>query len=392
MIASYTIEDGKTRYTLAFQAMQDDAEWEWKFLTIKEAFQSLGVIFGVMVDGSDDLYHMSVWEGKPYLKKEYAALISNHVGGMMTSGGFYQSTFEKERQLFGRVTTSIFYVEVARDNGLWLLVHPGFDKYDVSYLKETATKGEFLAKMQGRVVDIFDILANSKYQNPIIVNIFNEPFRQYHDTPNIVGWKTDTLFYEKLGENFLIESYRLFYEEAKRRGLEPGKDVLFIFNEYGIHVPNKKVSFLQQVLPEVKSGIAQRLNISPEEVQLGIGIEMRFDKNQRYYYPTDQGGRFRPPTADELTSVTEYYVRNFWPVLYTEISYANADVSDQALIFELLAEVAYKHNVNGLFFEMPFSFRKKGAQNVNLFRMEGDKVYPGPVYYSLVNLALTLER
>ena len=195
-------------------------------------------------------------------------------------------------------------------------------------------------------------------KQPTFINIFNEPFARWKDGSgrDVVGWK-DSIANGVLGDDVLIETYVMFYKEAESQGLEVGKDVYFFFNEYGINTDNPKKDLALRELRRARVEIAKRLGIEPDEVNLNLGLQQRYDETNPYDMPNDQRGRVRPPTMNELEATTREFLQIVNQIIFTEVGDFPATPEQRRLRFKTIVEVAKKlDGVIGVIFEAPLRF------------------------------------
>jgi hypothetical protein len=352
----------------------------WESVGLNISKHLIQTSIGLMVDGADRDYG-TIW---------YQNSIKQNASIITPAGAFLNSTLEKDK---GR--TAMYFVRLARDNEIQLFIHPAFSKYDIDYLKDVKDKTSLIEAMQRRASRLIAFAKEARGSSdtpPAIITIYNEPIARYYTNPNTAKWKDDeNIFYQYLGADMLVEAYLVHYEEALKAGLTPGKDVVFIVNEYGIHTQNPKTEFLIREFPRIKERIAQRLDISPYEVKVGLGIEMRFDKNNPHDYPIDRLGRFNPKELKDLPDVLQRLSQVFEPIYFTEVNYANSSWREKTDLFIKMLEIANEYNVAGIVFEAPYRFNRHDLytyyENAYLFSPERE---PTAVYYALLQKVLSL--
>ena len=293
---------------------------------------------------------------EPYKTPAYQETVTANFDAIFPDGDFYQNTIDK----WG-TSKADFNVNFARENGLTLFIHPGFNRYDQDYL-EKAQPAERLDKLKERARTILSFVTkiDSNTQKPAFVTMFNEPFGRYINGSgqDIASWKVESLAQQTMGNDTLIQSYIIFYEAAKERGLELGKDLHLQFSEYGISTDNPKYRMALREIKRAKTEIAKRLGISIDEVKFGLALEQRYDeKNPRDLPDPDAGtGRVRPPTEAELETTTGEFLKTVDFINFTECSDNPATSEQRQTRFKALLATGKKLGVKNIVFENPLRF------------------------------------
>lgn len=130
-----------------------------------------------------------------------------------------------------------------------------------------------------RIKDVIGVVSPlmKKYPNlQIQLNLANEAIWEYNGG---VGWEgeySNFPLFNILGKNWIPEAYVTFEEVIKEHNLPRNRFVL-LMNDWGIEIPGLKSNYYKSQRNWVIKEIAKRLGISPEEVQLDVGIQFGYN-------------------------------------------------------------------------------------------------------------------
>ena len=359
---------------------------EWTSDTARTIFNSLGPKLGGMVDGSEEI-HSSLYESAVKGNFDILFPASAYFYGNLKDHGLSEASY---------------FTNLANRDGQTLYIHGGFYRGDQGYLEDIPLD-QRTAKLQERAGEILKFVkpVDGNIQKlPTYVCIVNEPFSRYKngDGEDTVGWKNESLAVKTLGKDILIESYLMFYNEAKAQGLELGKDVLFFYSEYGISSKNPKTDLALREFKRAKTEIARRLNIPIEEVQFALSLQQRYNETDPSTWPvdewpTDSTGKVVPPLEKELDETTSEFKKLFNKIIFSEISDQGGTPEQQTYRFGALVRVAAKYSLEALVFEATLRFKVNKvdpiseSKNTNLFTSSYAK---GLQYFELTKIALKL--
>lgn len=358
---------------------------EWSSNTARPIFDMLGLNMGGLVDGSEKV-------GDPI----YENTVGENFSIIFPGNAFFQSELDKRGP-----TEAQYFIDLARRNNQIMYIHAGFYRSDQNYLENLSTDQRII-QLQNRAKNILQFVKpidGSTQQNPTYVCIFNEPFSRYHngDGEDTAGWKNESLTVKTLGADSLIESYMMFYNEAKAQGLEVGKDVYFFISEYGINTNNPKTQFALREFERAKVEIAKRLKIPVSEVHIGLTLEQRYNETDPATWPandwpTDDKGRVIPPTEQELDTTMKAFSKIFDKIIFSEVSDFSATPEQRQAHFDALLRIAKKYHVEAIIFENPLRLHDGRSVDTDLFTSSGTgQTYTkGSEYYDLVQEALSL--
>ena len=265
ILTTYTVE-GKNgaRYSMGLIAEKDErGEWRWKGITFLNSLKNLyGIEIGTSVNPADGNY------GSSNYRKTAAREFS-----IFKTVGFSPQTFENwpsvpsQQIRFVREFDKIMYI------GAIINHH----EIPSSWNNRQPTNEEVQNFVNERVDTI---LRSLKEAGGGYVDVVSEAMWY----SNGRGWENSP-FYKLYGRNIIAEIYIKAYQKALELGLKPGKDVVFIYNDYGIELPGPKSDFVYEELLRTKQIISERLGIT--EVPLDVGIQFHvYPSYQSAGYPT----------------------------------------------------------------------------------------------------------
>jgi len=253
---------------IAIAEKNEKGEWGCKDFSTRFMADLSGVLFGTTVDGTEDFRN-------PLLQQ---ALKSNF-SIMTTNGQLMPFVVDKYGWEGGKSARKI------AGNDLILYLHPGFYPRFFPENLKNASK-EVVDQYIDDYLDNYLSLVKKTdegYQ-PTLFNIVNEAVWSYKGN---IGWYTsnENPLYRIYKEDWIAEVYTKAYQKAIEKGLTVGKDVVFIYNDSDLtHVP-KKAALVHSVLTKTKSEISRRLGITPDEVQLDVGIELHLSEEGKNIPP-----------------------------------------------------------------------------------------------------------
>jgi GH35 family endo-1,4-beta-xylanase len=259
ILTTYTVE-GKNgiRYSMGLIAEQDErGEWKWRSLDLLAAFKKLhGIEIGTSVAASDgNFYNSSLHRAA---LKEFSIL---------KTVGFDPRTFER----FPHVPR--YQTQLARELGK--AIYPGsiihHHEIPSSWDKKPPTDKEIEDYIDQRIKKI---LEHIKQAGGGYVDIVSEAM--WYSSHNNKGWENSP-FYKLYGEDLIAKVYVKAYNEAKKLGMEPGVDVVFLYNDYGIEMGSGKSDFVYEQLKRSIERISKELGI--EKVPIEIAMQFHVFSN-----------------------------------------------------------------------------------------------------------------
>ena len=259
ILTTYTVE-GKNgvRYSMGLIAEQDErGEWEWHSLDLLAAFKKLhGIEIGTSVAASDGAFYNS----PPHRAalKEFSIL---------KTVGFDPRTFER----FPHVPR--YQTQLARELGK--AIYPGsiihHHEIPSSWDKKPPTDKEIEDYIDQRIKKI---LEHIKQAGGGYVDIVSEAM--WYSSHNNKGWENSP-FYKLYGKDLIAKVYVKAYNEAKRLGMEPGVDVVFLYNDYGIEMGSGKSDFVYEQLKRSIERISKELGIEKVPIEIAMQFHVFSD-------------------------------------------------------------------------------------------------------------------
>jgi len=259
ILTTYTVE-GKNgiRYSMGLIAEQDErGEWKWRSLDLLAAFKKLhGIEIGTSVAASDGAFYNS----PPHRAalKEFSIL---------KTVGFDPRTFER----FPHVPR--YQTQLARELGK--AIYPGsiihHHEIPSSWDKKPPTDKEIEDYIDQRIKKI---LEHIKQAGGGYVDIVSEAM--WYSSHNNKGWENSP-FYKLYGKDLIAKVYVKAYNEAKRLGMEPGVDVVFLYNDYGIEMGSGKSDFVYEQLKRSIERISKELGIEKVPIEIAMQFHVFSD-------------------------------------------------------------------------------------------------------------------
>ena len=267
ILTTYTVEDKNgVRYSMGLIAEQDErGEWKWHSLDLLAAFKKLhGIEIGTSVAASDgDFYNSSLHRAA---LKEFSIL---------KTVGFDPRTFER----FPHVPR--YQTQLARELGK--AIYPGsiihHHEIPSSWDKKPPTDKEIEDYIDQRIKKI---LEHIKQAGGGYVDVVSEAM--WYSFHNTKGWENSP-FYKLYGEDLIAKVYVKAYTEAKRLGMEPGADVVFLYSDYGIEMGSAKSDFVYEQLERSIRIISKELGIEKVPIEIAMQFHV-FSNTELAGFPT----------------------------------------------------------------------------------------------------------
>jgi len=274
ILTTYTSQDQNgVRYSMGLIAEQDESgKWRWKEIIFLNSLKNLyGIEIGTSVNPADGNY------GSLNYRKTAAREFS-----IFKTVGFSPQTFEN----WPSVPTQ--QIRFVREFGKIMYIGAIINHHEIpSSWNNRQPTNEEVENFVNKRVDT--ILRSLKEAGGGYVDVVSEAMWY----SNGRGWENSP-FYKLYGRNIIAEIYIKAYQKALELGLEPGKDVVFIYNDYGIELPGPKSDFVHEELTRTKQIVSERLGIA--EVPLDVGIQF-------HIYPSYQSAGY--PTAALVSSLSQ---------------------------------------------------------------------------------------
>ncbi len=308
-------------------------EWRWMPFGLRDVGDMAGFLIGTHVDGSEEDELPIYWE----------------TVGIDFSIFFAGGTL-KEKNLRRWGTGMINdYISKGIEFEMTSMFHPAFWHQDIPPELKTASKIEVEEFMRDRIERILGYSKKFVDQGiQPIINFYNEALWIWDGK---YGWE-DSPYYRTFGNDVLIETYLMFYEEAAEQGLEIGKDIRLSYSDYYLHTDNIKSKHVYSEIQRLKKEVASRLNIDKEDVQIDSSFHVRLDVENQHPYASTQDGRRPVPTKDELVQQVKLF-SELGKVYFTETHIINATPEERLEIFTMLANVMKEEGVDVIIFEQP---------------------------------------
>jgi hypothetical protein len=337
--------------------------WEWEKLTLRNVSRLARVDLGTSSAGSD-----VGWDTTAY----QTAAGENF--STLKAIGFSPDSMQQWPNMPGLLA------DIADDYDMRLYTGALFSHYDQDpALVEIGNPSltEVRASMERRIRDVYSYILRAGSGGQ--VDVVAEAMWWWQGQG---GWE-ESVYYSAFQEDVIIEAYIMAYEIAQDMGMQIGKDLLLIYNDYAIEIPGPKSEFVYEHLARSKEGIAARLGVTPEEVMLGVGIEFHVFTDQAQ---TNVGGTY----IDDISKAK--LIDNFrrfseiGPVYITElqVNYSQNLEVIQGLIRLVIDAALQSQLVKGITFYETLRFENLWyAINSGIFTRE---FQPTRFYYDIVSL------
>lgn len=304
MIATYTAEDNEgNSYLMGFFAEQRNTNWVWRQLTTLQGANWSGILIGVEVDPGHPNDH----------EPGYRNFVFNHTNFFLVSGAMAHAWIRYGRTFVPEMVNA--YYRINPQGPLTLGVGHLFyhhqqeewprELYDESIPVER--RREILYEfIDTHLIEVFDVIAPllRRYSSlRVQATVANEAIWEYNGNTGWEGEYSEWAMYDILGKSWAPEVYVRF-ESIRQRYNIPRDRFILLMNDWGIELPGLKTEYFLSQRRWVINEIARRMGISPNDVQLDIGIQYGLEP--------------LPANLINYSYVNEYYIKR--SVLYLDKS------------------------------------------------------------------------
>lgn len=239
-----------------------EGEWGWSIAypgTIGR-LKNKPMNVGVTVDGAEK-----------YKNDTYQQTAYEQFSMIAPSGSFDQYTMETWPE------TTEEFVAQAKEHHLVLRAGTSFFHHTLRAYYEKHPNTDIDEFIDRHIDSVFKFVGAIDGLAGLEISFANEA--DWFNQEGKVGWENSPL-YERYGENWPVETYVRYYTKAVELGLVPGKDVKFIWNNYGTELKDdvpgttEKVDADVAIIQNVRAKIAQRLGKDVSEIPIEVGMQM----------------------------------------------------------------------------------------------------------------------
>jgi hypothetical protein len=230
-------------------------ETEWRKLIPRDLKTILGIDIGISADASEEIRNRSYLE------------TVNLFPLLVPDGAFMHRNMQK----YPNATP--FFFELAHKDEMTLRISIAFWRKDIPESIKSANSEQVEKYMDDRVEEVMKYAEKGK---KIEIIFANEAFWAR-------GWD-GSVFYNTFGSRWIEKAYLKLYKAAENKGLIVGQDVILIYGDDAMDMPNEKSVFAQSQLRTFKTNIAKELGLPENQVPLEIMLQFHLhadDANAR---------------------------------------------------------------------------------------------------------------
>jgi hypothetical protein len=242
--------------------------WKWKQNGWRDIADKENFLVGVSIDAGHPNHN----------DPEYLDFIFENTNLITIAGGLMHKYMEYGKVYVPQVLKK--YFQVNPNAPLAIQVHHLFWHQDSfpSYLTDTSLSLESRQEkgqeyMKERIREVIDVLLPylDKLQKVILV-LANEVFWEFQGNVGWTGEYGGHPLYALYGEKWVAMAYKAF-DDVVKEYIIPRDNFILLLNDYQIEIPNLKADFYLRQRDLIISQISDDMGISPDKVQLDIGIQ-----------------------------------------------------------------------------------------------------------------------